>query len=299
MNSLSDVTMFIRVAESSSFVNASESLEVSPSATSKAVKRLEARLGARLLNRSTRSVSLTDLGTEYFERCRAALSQLEQAESDVVGARGAAMGLLRIEVPVTVGRNVLVPSLPGFMDRHPRIRVHVTLSDNATDLVQAGFDAAIRIGDLPDSSLIARRVGRLVAITCASPDFIAHNGLPLTPRDIRPEQCIALSQAWNGQTRSWVLRKDGIEHVVTPSGRLTFSDVESAVSAAIGGAGFVRALRVGLEAPLASGKLQAVLEDWNEGASWPVYVVYPSHKQPTAKVQALIDFASTLFGLHE
>jgi DNA-binding transcriptional LysR family regulator len=295
MNTFTDVAMFIRVAESNSFVDASESLSVSASATSKAVKRLEERLGARLLNRSTRSVSLTDLGLEYFERCREALGQLERAESVVTGSRGVAAGLLRIEVPVTLGRNVLVPALPRFMDQHPQIRLHVSMSDRSTDLVRAGFDAAIRIGALPDSSLVARRVGQLVAITCASPDFLARHGVPLTPADIRPEDCIALSKVWNGQMRNWVLRRNEIEHVLIPSGRLMFSDVESAVTAAIGGAGFVRALSVGLEAQVAAGLLQPVLQDWNEGASWPVYVVYPSHRQPTAKIRALIDFAMSLF----
>ena len=295
MNTFTDVAMFIRVAESNSFVDASESLSVSASATSKAVKRLEERLGARLLNRSTRSVSLTDLGLEYFERCREALGQLERAESAVTGSRGVAAGLLRIEVPVTLGRNVLVPALPRFMNQHPQIRLHVSMSDRSTDLVRAGFDAAIRIGALPDSSLVARRVGQLVAITCASPDFLARHGVPLTPADIRPEDCIALSKVWNGQMRNWVLRRNEIEHVLIPSGRLMFSDVESAVTAAIGGAGFVRALSVGLEAQVAAGLLQPVLQDWNEGASWPVYVVYPSHRQPTAKIRALIDFAMSLF----
>jgi len=295
MNTFTDVAMFIRVAESNSFVDASESLSVSASATSKAVKRLEERLGARLLNRSTRSVSLTDLGLEYFERCREALGQLERAESAVTGSRGVAAGLLRIEVPVTLGRNVLVPALPRFMNQHPQIRLHVSMSDRSTDLVRAGFDAAIRIGALPDSSLVARRVGQLVAITCASPDFLARHGVPLTPADIRPEDCIALSKVWNGQMRNWILRRHEIEHVLIPSGRLMFSDVESAVTAAIGGAGFVRALSVGLEAQVAAGLLQPVLQDWNEGASWPVYVVYPSHRQPTAKIRALIDFAMSLF----
>jgi len=295
MFGLSDVAVFVRVAEFHSFVGASQSLCVTPSATSKAVTRLEARLGARLLNRSTRSLSLTALGTDYFERCRQAFEDLEIAESKVAEARGVATGLLRIEVPTALGHSVVIPALPEFLQRHPKMRVHLCCNDRATDLVKAGFDAAIRVGVLPDSNLVARQVGRLAFVTCAAPSFLARYGLPEHPSELRPEDCIAVVRPRRAKQPRWYFRRQEVEHTLFPTGRLAFNDVESTLWAAIEGAGFVRALSIAVDASIAAGLLQPVLSDWNEGVSRKVYVVYPRHRQPTAMVKAFIDFALTLF----
>jgi LysR family transcriptional regulator for bpeEF and oprC len=171
----------------------------------------------------------------------------------------------------------------------------MSMNDRVLDLVQEGIDAALRVGSLSDSSLIARRVGQLRGVTCASPEFIDRVGLPKAPADLNPEHCIAMFKLGTNQAREWLFRKEGIEHTVQPSAPLSFSDPESAVAAAVSGAGFVRALDFTVEAQVASGLLQPVLEDWNEGAWWPVSVVYPQHRQPTAKIRAFIDFCAGLF----
>jgi LysR family transcriptional regulator for bpeEF and oprC len=295
LNNFSDIVAFVRVVEAHSFVAAAQTLGMSPSAISKAVSRLEERLGARLLNRTTRSLSLTDLGAGFYDRCREALGQLDQAENEVSESRGVPRGRLRVDVPVSLGRRLIVPALPRFIEQNPELTVQMSMNDRVVDLVQEGIDAALRVGTLSDSSLIARRVGNLRGVTCASPEFIERLGAPKTPEDLKPEDCIAMFKLGSNQIREWRFRQGEAEHVVIPSGSLSFSDPESAVVAAISGAGFVRTLNFTVEAQIASGLLQPVLEDWNEGAWWPVSVVYPQHRQPTAKIRAFIEFVTGLF----
>ncbi len=294
MNNFSDVVAFVRVVEARSFVAAAQTLGMSPSAISKAVSRLEERLGARLLNRTTRSLSLTDLGTSYYDRCRDALGQLDHAESEVAESRGVPRGRLRIDVPIALGRRLIVPALPRFIEQHPELTVQMSMNDRVVDLVQEGIDAALRVGSLSDSSLIARRVGSFRGVTCASPEFIQRIGAPQTPQELQSEHCIAMFKLGNNQRREWLFRKNGTAHSVVPLAPLSFSDPESAVAAAVSGAGFVRTLDFTVEAQIAAGLLHPVLEDWNEGAVWPVSVVYPQHRQPTAKIKAFIEFVSGL-----
>lgn len=295
MNNFSDVVAFVRVVEAHSFVAAAQTLGMSPSAISKAVSRLEERLGSRLLNRTTRSLSLTDVGTSYYERCRDALGQLEHAENEVSESRGIPRGRLRIDVPVSLGRRLIVPALPRFTAQYPELSVQMSMNDRVVDLVQEGIDAGLRVGNLSDSSLVARRVGSLRGRTCASPEFIERMGMPQTPADLKPENCIAMFKLDNNQTREWMYRKEGVEHTVIPAASLSFSDAESAVVAAVSGAGFVRTLDFTVEAQIAAGLLLPVLEDWNEDSWWPISVVYPQHRQPTAKIRAFIDFVTGLF----
>ncbi|HEY6643131.1 LysR family transcriptional regulator [Povalibacter sp.] len=295
MNNFSDIVAYVRVVEAHSFVAAAQTLGMSPSAISKAVSRLEERLGARLLNRTTRSLSLTDVGASFYERCREALGQLDHAESEVSESRGIPRGRLRVDVPVSLGRRIIVPALPRFIAQYPEISVHMSMNDRVTDLVQEGIDAALRVGNLSDSSLVARRIAQLRGVTCASPEFIERYGMPKEPGDLPPEHCLQMFKVGNNQTREWTFRKGDVEHKILPAARLAFSDPESAVAAAVSGAGFVRSLDFTVEAQIASGLLQPVLEDWNDGAYWPVSVVYPQHRQPTAKIRAFIDFVSGLF----
>jgi len=295
MNNFSDIVAFVRVVEAHSFVAAAQTLGMSPSAISKAVSRLEERLGARLLNRTTRSLSMTDQGASFYERCREALGQLDHAESEVSESRGVPRGRLRVDAPVSLGRRIIVPAFPRFIAQYPELNVQMSMNDRVLDLVQEGLDAAIRVGNLSDSSLIARRVGHLRGVTCASPEFIERVGEPTEPSQLNPEHCIALFRVGGHQIRDWLFRKGGVETAVKPAAALSFSDPESAVAAAVSGAGFVRTLDFTVEAQIASGLLRPVLEDWNEGAWWPVSVVYPQHRQPTAKVRAFIDFVAGLF----
>ncbi len=295
MNNFGDIAAFVRVVEARSFVAAAQTLGMSPSAMSKAVTRLEERLGARLLNRTTRALSLTELGIAYYDRCRDAMGRLDDAESEVAEARGVPRGRLRVDMPIALGRRFIVPALQRFLEQYPEISVHVSMNDQTADLVQEGFDAAVRLGKLTDSSLIARKVASLRGVTCASAEFIERVGLPRAPSDLDPRNCIGLFKLGSGQPRDWIFRKHGGEHIVTPAGRLSVSDPETAAAAAVSSAGFVRLLNFNVEAQIAVGLLQPVLQDWNEGAVWPVSVVYPQNRQPTAKLKAFIDFVASVF----
>ncbi|HKE94680.1 MAG TPA: LysR family transcriptional regulator, partial [Povalibacter sp.] len=238
MNNFSDIVAYVRVVEAHSFVAAAQTLGMSPSAISKAVSRLEERLGARLLNRTTRSLSLTDIGASFYERCREALGQLDQAESEVSEARGVPRGRLRVEVPVSLGRRIIVPALPRFIAQYPEISVQMSMNDRVADLVQEGIDAALRVGNLSDSSLVARRIAQLRGVTCASPEFIERFGEPRDPRDLKPEHCLQMFKVGTNQVREWIFRKADTELTIVPAARLSFSDPESAVAAAVSGAGF-------------------------------------------------------------
>jgi LysR family transcriptional regulator for bpeEF and oprC len=266
----------VRVVEAHSFVAAAQTLGMSPSAISKAVSRLEERLGARLLNRTTRSLSLTDLGTNFYDRCREALSQLDQAESEVTEARGVPRGKLRVEVPVSLGRLLIVPALPRFIAQHPEVTVQMSMNDRVVDLVQEGIDMALRVGELSDSSLIARRVGSFRVVTCASPEFIERNGEPSSPEELKPEQCIAMFRLGTNQVREWTYAKNVVEHTIFPRAALSFSDPQSAVTAAVSGAGFVHSLDFTVEAQIASGLLRPVLQDWNAESYRPVSISSPA-----------------------
>jgi LysR family transcriptional regulator for bpeEF and oprC len=262
---------------------------------SKAVTRLEERLGARLLNRTTRALSLTELGSAYYDRCREAMGKLDDAESDLAEARGVPRGRIRVDVPISLGRRFIVPAMPRFLEQYPEISVHLSMNDQTVDLIQEGLDAAVRLGNLNDSTLIARKVAMLRGVTCASPEFIERVGMPRTPEDLDPKHCIGLFKVGTGSPREWIFRKGETTHVISPSSRLSLSDPETAAAAAVGGAGFVRLLDFNVEAQIVTGLLQPVLSEWNEGAVWPVSVVYPQNRQPNAKLKAFIEFVASVF----
>ena len=210
-------------------------------------------------------------------------------------ARGVPRGKLRVDLPVSLGRLLIVPALPRFIAQHPEVTVQMSMNDRVIDLVQDGIDVALRVGELSDSSLIARRVGSFRVITCASPEFIERMGEPRTPEDLKPEHCIAMFRLGTNQVRDWMYSKNGVEHSLLPRAALSFSDPQSAVTAAVSGAGFVHTLDFTVEAQIASGLLRPVLSEWNAESFRPVSVVYPQHRQPTAKVKAFIDFVAGLF----
>ncbi|WP_129778369.1 LysR family transcriptional regulator [Peristeroidobacter soli] len=286
---------FVRVVETHSFVAAAELLGMSQSGVSKAVSRLEQSLGVRLLNRTTRRLSLTEQGHGFYDRCSEALQHLTQAQSEVEKSRTVARGILSLNVPSSLGCKIIVPALPRFIEKHPELAVKIAMSDRALDLVQEGIDAVIQVGTLRNSSLVARRVGHLRGLTCASPDLIERIGCaPRTPADLEPEQCIAMFHPDRRQARPWIFRRGNEVHTLVPSAPLSFSDPESAVAAAVGGAGFVRTLDFTVETQIAAGLLQPVLAEWNEGATWPVWVLYP-HRQPAVKIRAFVEFVTGLF----
>jgi LysR family transcriptional regulator for bpeEF and oprC len=295
MESFDEIVAFTRVVEAKSFAGGANSLGITPSAVSKAVSRLEQRLGAKLLHRTTRSLNLTDAGAAFYARCVDVMRRLAEAECEIACMLGRPAGRLRVGMPVTMSRAMFAPALPKFLARYPDLQVQIHTSDRIVDLVEEGLDLVLRVGELEDSSLHARRVGGLPALTCASPEFLARHGTPATPQALDPQYCLALVNPNTGQVRSWTFDRGGTTYRLDPASRATFTDTESVVAAAIGGLGFARVLRMTAEAAMADGRLVPVLPDWNHGLR-PVSAVYVRDRNPLAKVRAFIDFAIEMFG---
>jgi LysR family transcriptional regulator for bpeEF and oprC len=208
---------------------------------------------------------------------------------------GRPVGRLRVGMPLTMSRALFAPALPRFLAQYPEMQVQIQTSDRLVDLVEEGLDVVLRVGDLEDSSLQARRVGALPGVTCASPEFLAKHGVPATPAALDPKLCLPLVNLNTGQARSWPFEKDGVAHRVDPAARVAFTDGESVVAAAVAGLGFVRVLQLTAHDAIAQGRLVPVLQDWNHGHR-TVSAVYVRDRNPLAKVRAFIDFAAELFG---
>ncbi|MEQ8816489.1 MAG: LysR family transcriptional regulator [Thalassobaculum sp.] len=285
MDRLSILQTFVTVAETGSFTTAAERLGLSRAMTSRHVQTLEDRLGVRLLQRTTRRVSPTEAGLGYLERARRLLADFEEAETEVRGERAAPRGTLRVNAPVSFGRTHLAGALPGFLARYPDLTVEVTVNDRVVDLIEEGFDVAIRIGRLGDSSLVARRLGTVGTWMAASPGYLARRGAPSTPGDLTGHDCIGYAYSAD-VTR--LVHADGREASVRFDGPLTANNGDLVTEAAAGGAGIVMQPDFILAPYLADGRLVPVLPDWSR-QDLGVYAVHHQSRHVAAKVRAFVD----------
>lgn len=287
------LSTFLQVAETGSFSAAGTVLSLSPSAVSKQISQLEDRLGARLFDRTTRSVHLTEVGRAFLERGRAALAALEEAEAAVTDLTQTPRGVLRVSMPVGFGRAHVAPLIPGFLTHHPEVSVELEQNDRVVNLVDEGFDAAVRMGGLADSSLIAKRVAPMRRIVCASPGYLARHGTPLVPRDLAHHACLVFAQA--GRVMEWVFGDGAGRHVVRVRGRLTSNSNETLIAAALAGHGLVRLSNYLLGEHLRNGRLVRLLEPY-ETHEAGVFAVYPAARHLSPKVRAFIDFLADRLG---
>lgn len=288
MDNLNALVVFVRVAESRSFTAAAQRLGLTSSAVSKAISRLEGELGVRLLNRSTRLVTLTNDGASFFDRCREILTSIEEAERAVTLAKATPHGRLRVQMPVGFGRRVAVPALRKLAQTHPGLVVDAELSDRVADLAYEGFDAAIQIGQVSDERLVARTLCRLRFTALASPEYLARHGEPKTPDDLREHQCLAYVSPLTGGYRPWEFAKDGQSFSKRVSGSLNVNNADSLVEAAITGMGIVMISNFIAASAISSGQLIPILTDYV--APGPkVYVVYPPSRIVSLKLQVLIE----------
>lgn len=288
MDNLNTLVVFVRVAESRSFTAAAQRLGLTSSAVSKAISRLEGELGVRLLNRSTRLVTLTNDGASFFDRCREILTSIEDAERAVTLAKATPHGRLRVQMPVGFGRRVAVPALRKLAQTHPGLVVDAELSDRVADLAYEGFDAAIQIGQVSDERLVARTLCRLRFTALASPEYLARHGEPKTPDDLREHQCLAYVSPLTGGYRPWEFAKDGQSFSKRVSGSLNVNNADSLVEAAITGMGIVMISNFIAASAISSGQLIPILTDYV--APGPkVYVVYPPSRIVSLKLQVLIE----------
>jgi len=290
MESLGDIAVFVQVVRSGSFTAAAEKLGMSKSAVSKYVTRLEDRLGARLLNRTTRRLSLTEGGRSFYERSHKALDEIEEAEAELSRLQDEPRGELRLSSPMSFGILHIAPLLPGFQARYPELNVDMVLDDRQTDLVDEGFDLAIRIGELPDSSLVARRLGPCRHVLCASPEYLARHGVPQSPEELSDHP--ALTYRYQDSPAEWhLLSSDGVHHQVSIHSRLQMNNSLALREALLQGAGVTLTPTFIVGADIRAGRLRAVLSDY-KALEVSIYAVYPQRKHLSPKVRAFVDFLS-------
>lgn len=294
MQNLTDIAIFVKVVELSSFTAAADALEMSQPVVSKAVTRLEEKLGARLLNRTTRRLSLTEAGSELYRRSVRALVEIENAELEVARFQTEPRGTLRVSAPMSFSILHLGPVLQTFLDRYPGVTLELSLDDRQIDLVEEGFDVAIRIGRLQDSNLIARKITPCRQVLCASPAYLAKRGTPERPEDLLEHSCILYSLI--SAPREWRLTDpDGEVHIVPISGVLHSNNGLVNRAAAIAGGGIVLLPTFYLGDQLRRGELKPVLCKFKP-QDIAVHAVYPERRNLMPKVRAFVDFLAATFG---
>lgn len=293
MEDFSAISTFVRVVEAKSFAAAAAQLGMTPSGVSRAVSRLEAQLGARLLFRSTRSLRLTDDGASFHARCKEILADLTEATEALNYSNRKPAGKLRVGISLAVGRAAVIPRLAEFEQRYPDIRLELSMSDIPMDLNGEGLDCAIRVGQLEDSSLIARKIGYLRNVVCASPEYLRRHGAPRSIEDLKNHRCINYVYP-NGRPRQWQFDTSGGSVEVDIDAHMLINDGESVIQAAMAGLGIIQAPHCLAAAAIRHGKLQVIMEDTVSTGS-PVWIVYPQKRHLSARVHVFIDWVQELF----
>ncbi|WP_313161424.1 LysR family transcriptional regulator [Stenotrophomonas sp.] len=285
---LSAVVAFARVAHHASFTRAADDLGISPSALSQTVRALEARMGVRLLHRTTRRVGLTEHGARFLARVRDGLAQIDAAFEDLDSVRDVPAGKLRINVPRIAAELLVLPHLPAFMARYPQVEVELFVEPALVDLVAGGFDAGIRLGECLARDMIAVPIGPLERqVVVATPGYFAAHGTPDTPADLVGHACIVHRRS-NGRLMAWEFSHAGRDFEVEVSGRLVFNDAALIHAAVRAGHGMGQAFDAVVASDVAEGRLQAVLQDWQPPfAGFHLY--YPAREQMAPKLRVFID----------
>ena len=293
MDRLHAMQTFARVVEHGSFAAAAQRLGMSTSAVSRSVSELESHLGVRLLNRTTRRLSLTESGQAFLERTVQLLADLEEAEAAVSAAAVVPRGTLRMTCAITFGERHVAPAVAEFARRYADVRFDIELSDRVVDIVEEGYDLAIRIGSPGSQALIARRIGESQLVCCASPGYLAANGVPRVPEDLAKHRC--LSYAYLAARDTWSFRDErGEPHGVRIAGGLVANNGRFLAEVAAAGGGVTQEPDFILGDELASGRLVEVLQPFAP-PPLSIYVVYPSRRHLSAKVRTFVDFIAARF----
>jgi DNA-binding transcriptional LysR family regulator len=292
MDRLHEMELFVRVVETGSFSAAARDLKLGQPSISKTIAALEERLGVRLLVRSTRQLAPTEAGTAFYERALRAITEANEADAAAQGAGAGLEGRLRICAPVTFARLHVVPKLGAFLDAHPRLRLELVMDDRVIDLVAENIDAALRLGNLSDSSLRVRKLAQVERYVVASPAYLTRKGVPSNPTDLLEHDGIIYGQSSGGQ--EWMFRRGSSETSIQLRTRLTLSAAEGVREAVLAGQGFAITSRWMFAPELASGAVIPVLKEWSL-PPMELWVVYPSGKLTSAKARAFVKwFESTI-----
>jgi DNA-binding transcriptional LysR family regulator len=284
----SEMAAFVRVVDARGFSAAAPALGLSPSAVSKLVTRLEARLGVRLLQRTTRALSLTAEGEAFYAAARRIVGEIAALEAEI-GERGRTPhGLLRVTTALTFSTHQLAPIVGEFLTRYPAIQLELMPTDRVVDMIEESIDVAIRIGRLPDSSFMARKIGDDVRLVCAAPSYLAAHPAPQRPQDLTHHNCI-LSRD-RAHLNRWPFRIDGRVREIEVDGRVAVSEGEAQLRLGLQGLGVVRLTRLTLTASIKRGELVPLLQDYSAEEPVPVHAIYPHRKHLASKVSAFVDF---------
>ncbi len=296
MNRLETMQVYVRVAELASFTQAADGLGMSKAAVSTAVRQLEAALGTRLLQRTTRRVHMTPDGLTFYERSKHMLDEMEELES--MFRQGAELsGRLRVDMPVAVARNIVIPQLPAFLKDHPRLRVELSSTDRRVDVVKEGFDCIIRVGRLDDSSLIARPLGHFGMVNCASPDYLARYGTPRSLADLASHRLVDYAPALAGRPACFDY-VDGVEErsIEVPAA-VAVNNSDAYQAACLAGLGIIQAPLTGLGELLAQGRLVSVLDRFR-AAPMPVTLLYPNRRHVALRAQRVMQWIADIMAPH-
>ena len=294
MDKLEGMRIFVAVADARGFAPAARGLGLSPPAVTRAIAALEARVGAQLLRRSTRSVALTEAGARFHADCKRILAEVDEAEASASGAHSVPQGLLSITAPVMFGRLHVAPVLLDFLAQQPQLRARTYFSDQIVHLLDEGFDVAVRIAHLPDSGLTAVRAGHVRRVVVASPQYLAEHGVPRTPADLAQHRGVGFSQH-GSVSAAWVFCPPGSGssspvETAHPQMQMVTNAGEMSIAAALAGHGLARALSYQVAGEVLAGRLQVVMAD-HEPPPIPVQLVYAEGRKAAAKVRSFVDFA--------
>jgi DNA-binding transcriptional LysR family regulator len=282
---LNELLVFAKVVQAGSFTVAARGLRMPKSTVSRKVSELEERVGAQLLQRTTRKLRLTDVGQAYYEHCARIVAEAEQAELAVTRMQAAPHGLLRVTAPLTF--SFLGPIVSGFLKRYPEVQLELVCTDRSVDLVQEGFDLAVRAGRLADSSLIARKLGNVERVVVAAPSYLQERGAPKSPKDLERHDCLVFGAGMEGSV--WTLHSGNKPVQVSVRARMVVNEPDMLRAVALAGAGIALLPTLPSATDLAEGRLRRILPDWSSPGA-PVHAVYPSTRHHSPKVMAFVDF---------
>ncbi len=288
MDKLTSMKVFVKAAETGSFAAVAELMGMSPQMVARHVATLETHLGTTLINRTTRRQQLTEIGRSYYDRCRIVLSEVEEADAVAMEMKATPAGVIRVNAPVTFGSHALSPFITRYLQRYPDVQVDLTLSDRIVNPMEEDYEVIIRIGELADSTMVAWQLSPYRLIACASPSYIAQQGMPLVPADLSRHSCLVYG-FWSSFTPCrWVFQKEDRTEEIRPEGRYRSNDWNALMHAAIEGYGITLGPESVLRNEISRGNLVRVLPDY-DGLSRPLHVLVPPAKKQTVKIRCFID----------
>ena len=286
--------VFVRVVESGSFTKAADVLQLPPPSVSRTVQVLEEHLGTRLLNRTTRRISITEDGQIYYERCVKVLGDVDDMEASLSSAKISPRGKIKVSLPALMANTIVIPALPEFLNAYPEIEVEMALTDRQIDIVEEGVDCVIRVGELADSGLIAKRIGSFTGLIVAAPSYLKKYGVPTTLDDLKNHIAVNYVSGTSGRVQAWDFMVDGKIESIYMKGQVALSDANCYLACGIAGLGIMKGSHYSLDRYIQSGELCEILKDCLS-PSRPVSILYPPNRHLSRKLRLFIDWITDVY----